>query len=53
LQHLKNKKKGSMEIFESKGKKVGGMHGSMLCNKTNAKSQKLGVAQQITIGRNI
>jgi hypothetical protein len=42
-----------MEIFESKGKKVGGMHGSMLCNKTNAKSQKLGVAQQITIGRNI
>jgi hypothetical protein len=29
------------------------MHSSMLNNKTNAKSQKLGVAQQLTIGRNI
>jgi len=53
LQHFKNKKKGSKEIFENKGKKVSGMHSSMLCNKTNAKSKKLGVAQQITIGRNI
>jgi hypothetical protein len=42
-----------MEIFESKEEKVGGMHSSMLNNKTNAKSQKLDVAQQLTIGRNI